>query len=110
MSSVDLPYEYHDDCTDGVVHDALATCCWRCGWELGKKQAKTSDKQTPEAKGAKNKETFDQIGGGMEAEDQVEVGASVKAVVTGVLPTFLAVRLGPWTPNRGDPEHWTVGP
>ena len=25
-----------DDCTDGVVHDALATCCWRCGWELGK--------------------------------------------------------------------------
>ena len=71
-----------------------------CGWELGKKQAKTSDKQTPEAKGAKNKETFDQIGGGMEAEDQVEVGASVKAVVTGVLPTFLAVRLGPKVAGR----------
>ena len=84
-----------------VVEKVDGSVLVTCGWELGKKQPKSSEKKQPtESNGNKGKDTFAKIGGGIGPEEQVEPGNKVEAVVTGVLPTFLAVRLGPKVAGR----------
>ena len=81
-----------------VVVDNVDGCVLvSCGWELGEKsQGRSSaDKTSEGSMGKELTEVFRKLGGGLESEDQVIPGACVKAVVTGLLPSFLAVRLGP---------------
>ena len=85
---------------EGAVLVAVAS-----GWEGSQKLASLQGKAEPEAQNKSNlakelKELWAKLGGGMASEAEALPGGMVKAVVTGILPTFVAVRLGPRVAGR----------
>ena len=81
-----------------VVDKVGGTVLLGCGWEPAPSKSKSKggeDKSDTSSRKAAMVEIFKDIGGGIESEAEAPPGATVKAVVTGLLPTLLAVRLGP---------------
>ena len=85
---------------NAVVVDKLhGTVLVACGWDLGqdsKRKGKDSDDKKEDTKGMGKelKDIFSKFGGGIESEAEATPGTTLKVVVTGLLPNFLAVRLG----------------
>ena len=81
-----------DEATLTAVKETLTTLC------SGPAGSRARDELENLAK--ELKELWAKLGGGMASEAEALPGGMVKAVVTGILPTFVAVRLGPRVGGR----------